>query len=1215
MNSVRKTAILKGLGLLALLFLSMCGEFKRDNPFDPELNRLPDSVTLVFPPNHHVFKGTSNSITLSWNIMDDIPSRVRYSVYLDQSNPPDSLWASNLSVPAFTLSKKLPMGRYYWKIVAEDVSGTVESPIFELWNRMLFVNYPPFGTRVSIPATQVNGYIISNNNLKEVSVNGWPANLVGGSWSKLVNLSNNGNNWILIQAKDIQGIEDTLNLLVIYDPQSIDSLPPEIKINSHTDLDSVAQSQINLDGEVYGGRTVVSLTVNSTNASVTDNFNWTAEGINLPIEGFNTINFSAVNDLGKKGTKTMTLIRNSSMKDTVAPYLLITNPDRESTVVANPLVNLSGQANDKISGVRRLNVGMGTGGSGQDFTISGLYWQKNIDLSQVLGFTQRVIVLAEDNAGNTTFDTIYIKYDTDAPDLTPPLVELTFPPQYTRVGSATLSISGTADDDHAVASVKVISSADGQSRTATLTSRGTSLTLKDWSAVIPVTPIHNTLTTIEVMATDTIGRIGRDTSYLVFDQGVNDQAGPEIIFDFPGDNELVSEMNIHLVFKINDLSSVIKAEIQLNGSGYSILPPTNPPTNSIYEGDYDLKLGDNTIEIKSSDGLDNLSIETFHVIYDPTSKDFVQPEVALIFPPTGQTVMDSLVDVKIEVKDLSYVDTVLINDGMAPYTGANDFYERKNIKLKEGSNPIRVRAVDKSRNHNVKDTTFNLNYNPYALDILAPIVVLLNSQSGDTVNSENIVLGFSITDETGIVEIDINGIIRKGLNVKDTIIYQNITLGKGRNVITVNALDLAHHDTTLALIFYYYLPPNSAKAIAPLSGATRQPLVVKLKWSASHPDGLPLTYELRLNKGINPPTSIVPMGIVDTFFNTSLWKPQLDQGAVYYWQVIAYDTNGLSSASDVFNFKTDNQPTAVKLLFPTNGQEVSGKKVNLSWSAAMDPDPGDTIVYDLYCCIPSLDGVLPILDSNLTVNQHTVYGLGSDIEQYDWQVIARDLAGLTDQGATSYFTVNAPPQIPSRGSPNTKIRETSNVTLSWSSSDLDNDPLSYDIYMRDLSNPLYYAKGLNLTTNSHLITVIPGTKNLWYVNAKDGLDTSSNSDSQWILDVNKKPFPPQNISPNRGAYFDSTVAYTVLYWQGSDADDSALSYLVYVSINDNVFADSELFVVVSDTTYRYAFYLNDGNEFPVVNTYYWKVMATDGLDTTSGVEWDFKRMSRTGGPH
>lgn len=213
-----------------------------------------------------------------------------------------------------------------------------------------------------------------------------------------------------------------------------------------------------------------------------------------------------------------------------------------------------------------------------------------------------------------------------------------------------------------------------------------------------------------------------------------------------------------------------------------------------------------------------------------------------------------------------------------------------------------------------------------------------------------------------------------------------------------------------------------------------------------------------------------------------------------------------------------------------------------------------------------------------------------------------------DLGAFEYLSAggNNPPNQPSDPNPlNGSIDQPLDLNLSWTCSDPDGDPLTYDVYFGTSNNPPLVADNRTTTTYN------PGQLNnnikyYWKIVAKDNHGAST-SGPIWsfntIATVNNPPNAPSNPNPENGAINQST--YLILSWNCSDPDGDPLTYDVY-------FGNSVDPPIVSADQINTNF--NPG-QLTSNTLYYWKIIAKDNHSSaTSGPVWNFTTLNPdTGG--
>ena len=191
---------------------------------------------------------------------------------------------------------------------------------------------------------------------------------------------------------------------------------------------------------------------------------------------------------------------------------------------------------------------------------------------------------------------------------------------------------------------------------------------------------------------------------------------------------------------------------------------------------------------------------------------------------------------------------------------------------------------------------------------------------------------------------------------------------------------------------------------------------------------------------------------------------------------------------------------------------------------------------------------------------------------------------------------NIPPVAPSNPSPNDAATNVSlTPTLSWSCTDPESDPLTYDVYF-DTSNP----PTTQVSTNQTDTTYSPGTLNssttyYWKVVAYDDHGNSTPGSVWSFTTLNQAPSAPTSPSP-ADAVIDISLTPT-LSWSCIDPEDDPLTYDVYFDTSNP--PTTQVSTGQTGTTYSPGT-LNSST------TYYWKVVAHDDHgNSTPGNVWSF----------
>jgi hypothetical protein len=133
-------------------------------------------------------------------------------------------------------------------------------------------------------------------------------------------------------------------------------------------------------------------------------------------------------------------------------------------------------------------------------------------------------------------------------------------------------------------------------------------------------------------------------------------------------------------------------------------------------------------------------------------------------------------------------------------------------------------------------------------------------------------------------------------------------------------------------------PPYTPSDPSPSNGATGVDINTDLSWNCIDPNGDPVTYDIYFGTDHNPPLEI--SGYTSTFF-------ELDAMFIntsYYWRIVAWDNEGESSSSPIWNFTTSslgNYPPSINQIFPEENNSISGL-VNI-YGTASDPNGNKTL--------------------------------------------------------------------------------------------------------------------------------------------------------------------------------------------------------------------------------------------------------------------------------
>jgi len=184
----------------------------------------------------------------------------------------------------------------------------------------------------------------------------------------------------------------------------------------------------------------------------------------------------------------------------------------------------------------------------------------------------------------------------------------------------------------------------------------------------------------------------------------------------------------------------------------------------------------------------------------------------------------------------------------------------------------------------------------------------------------------------------------------------------------------------------------------------------------------------------------------------------------------------------------NSAPTVPVQVYPADKELCIDNSVNFQWNASTDPD-GDSVYYTVEVS----------KNSNFSPTDHKIENVSSTsttiaIEEgtvFYWRVKATDKKDDSSFSSNNQFytegegIVNHLPFSPDLVAPelDATISESS-VTLKWTASDVDSDPLTYDVYF-GTDDPPTVALSPDQSETSIIKNVDPSTNYYWKVVVKD----------------------------------------------------------------------------------------------------------------------------------
>src|SRR3990170_2820715 len=426
----------------------------------------------------------------------------------------------------------------------------------------------------------------------------------------------------------------------------------------------------------------------------------------------------------------------------------------------------------------------------------------------------------------------------------------------------------------------------------------------------------------------------------------------------------------------------------------------------------------------------------------------------------------------------------------------------------------------------------------------------------------------------------------------------------GTYTLTIQGVGSQTHTTTVTLVVN--AAPAAFTLVSPDSGSTVSTLTPTLRWhKATDPDPLDtIRYTLYYSKE----SDFTP---IDSFYNiadTFRVMSTLSDDTVYYWKVKAKDKWGkITWSNNTWNFRVyvPQLPNTFSLVYPPNLDTIYQYSDTLRWRSTTDPDPGDSVVYDLY--YDTLSGFpSPTIISNLSDTFY--YFTGTDDKTYYWKVLAKDIntAGRWSTQTTWRFYIYVPqaPNSFALVSPEDADTVILHPKLVWrKATDPDpSDQISYIVYYSRDSSFAVYDSSTSTDTSKVLPTLFDDSTYYWKVKAKDSYGaTGWSTPSFWSFHVYypQQPNAFTLVSPlNNSTSADSSITFVWRSTTDPDPGDSILYDLWYA---DNPSFTSPIVILNLKDTSRTVTLRDD-------KSYYWKVLAKD-INTSGRWSTDVFRVN------
>jgi len=186
-------------------------------------------------------------------------------------------------------------------------------------------------------------------------------------------------------------------------------------------------------------------------------------------------------------------------------------------------------------------------------------------------------------------------------------------------------------------------------------------------------------------------------------------------------------------------------------------------------------------------------------------------------------------------------------------------------------------------------------------------------------------------------------------------------------------------------------PPYVPSIPNPEDGATDVSINADLSWAGGDPDpDDTITYDVCFGT-TSPPPQVV-WGQSDTMYDPGT----MNYNTQYFWKIVAWDNHGEDVEGPIWSFTTMEEPNQPPYV-PSNPNPEDHAtnvsiNVDLSWTGG-DPDPGDTVTYDVFFGASSPPPKMVSNQSDVIFDPELNYNT-----TYYWKIVAWDDHGVSMDG-------------------------------------------------------------------------------------------------------------------------------------------------------------------------------------------------------------------------
>ena len=285
-------------------------------------------------------------------------------------------------------------------------------------------------------------------------------------------------------------------------------------------------------------------------------------------------------------------------------------------------------------------------------------------------------------------------------------------------------------------------------------------------------------------------------------------------------------------------------------------------------------------------------------------------------------------------------------------------------------------------------------------------VTVTNDSKDNALTSGVNALDYEFTSDRAWVTVTpVSGHLEGEQSEEHTIAIARSELAMGANVATITVTSNGGRETITVLANRTGdgcdALPSIPTAPEPDNDAENVPLAVVLSWENgdSGCDGFTATYDIYFG------TEPTPAFDHNNGSSKSWDPPALESNTLYYWRVVARDSNG-STTGPTWSFRTTGSvnceagPSALSSLSPIDDATNVSLDQNLSWQGGESQCAGLTATYDVYFGTSST----PPFRENAGTAKSWDPGTLSAGTTYYWRVVAKDANGSVSSTVRSFRT-------------------------------------------------------------------------------------------------------------------------------------------------------------------------------------------------------------------